>query len=58
MDYVVTLEEKEAKRDNSRDLSMPEKEADTNAKTVKSSVPNVISISLDSITKKPKPQLP
>jgi hypothetical protein len=58
MDYVVTLEEKEAKRDKSKDLSMPEKEADTSAKTVKSSVPQTISISIDSIKKKPKPMMP
>jgi len=54
MDYVVTLEEKEAKRDSSKDLAMPEKEADTSAKKVQSSV----SISLDSIKKKPKPMMP
>jgi hypothetical protein len=54
MDYVVTLEEKEAKRDSSKDLAMPEKEADANAKKVQSSV----SISLDSIKKKPKPMMP
>ena len=58
MDYVVTLEEKEAKRDSTKDLSMPEKEADTNTKSIKSSVPNVVSISLDSIQKKTKPLLP
>ena len=56
MDHVVTLEEKELKRDKSRDLAMPEKEADTQAKKVKSSV---VSISLDSIIKKkPVPLLP
>jgi hypothetical protein len=55
MDHVVTLEEKELKRDKSRDLAMPEKEADTQAKKVQSSV---INISLDSIKKKPVPLLP
>jgi len=55
MDHVVTLEEKELKRDKSRDLAMPEKEADTMAKKVQSSV---VSISLDSIKKKPAPLLP
>ncbi len=58
MDYVVTLEEKELKRDSSKDLSMPEKEADTTAKTVKSSVPSVVNISLDSIKKKRNALLP
>jgi len=57
LDYVVTLEEKEKKRDNSKDLSMPEKETDE-GQTIKSVVPAATNISLDSIKRRPKHLLP
>ena len=58
MDYVVTLEEKEQKRDKSKDLSMPEKETFEGTE-VKSVVPATTVITLDSIKRtRPKHLLP
>lgn len=54
-DYVVTLEEKEKKRDKSKDLSMPEKETDE-GQQIKSSVPETAVITLDSITRSTRPK--
>jgi hypothetical protein len=49
------LEEKEKKRDKSKDLSMPEKETDE-GQQIKSSVPETAVITLDSITRSTRPK--